>query len=145
LDFANGVSLLQGSDITPNALQVDPEARIYTENTALAPTLTFLPAPSVWQAVRLWRDRNGLRAAPGVSKLAGRFAFDLWDGRYKERAQALERAFRYGLTDSVVVFHNWQYWGYDYRLPDIFPPNPDLGTFDEFRALVEVCRHLRLL
>jgi hypothetical protein len=139
-DFANGISLLQGADITPNALQVDPEARIYTENTALAPTITFLPAPTVWKAARLWRDRNGLRAAPGVPKLAGRFAFDLWDGRYIDTAATLERAFRYGLTDSVVVFHNWQHWGYDYRLPDIFPPNPDLGTFDEFLALVEVCR-----
>ena len=139
-DFANGISLLQGSDNTPNALQVDPEARIYTENTALAPTLTFLPARNVWQAAKLWRDRTGLQAARGVSKLAGRFAFDLWDGRYSETAQALERAFRYGLTDSVVVLHNWQHWGYDYRLPDIFPPNPELGTFDDFRGLVEACR-----
>lgn len=139
-DFANGVSILQGADITPNGLQVDPEAHIYTENMALAHTVTYLPAPSVWLAAKMWRDRNGLQAAPGVAKLAGRFAFDLWDGRYKDTATSLERTFRYGLTDSVVVFHNWQHWGYDYRLPDIFPPNPDLGTFDEFHALVEVCR-----
>src|SRR5208283_489555 len=49
-DFANGVSLLQGVDITPNRLQVDPESRVYTLNSALAPTFTFLPTPNVWQA-----------------------------------------------------------------------------------------------
>lgn len=144
-DFANGISLLQGTDITPNRLQVDPEAKVYTLNTALAHTVTFLPAANVWQAAKSWRDRNGLCASPGVPKIAGRFAFDLWDGRYGDTARALERAFRYGLTDSVVVFHNWQLWGYDYRLPDIFPPAPDLGTFDEFRELVEVCRRRGVL
>lgn len=139
-DFENGTSLLQGVDVTPNGLQADPAKRVYTLNTALAHTVTFLPAPTVWQAAKLWRDRSGLRAAPSVSELAGRFAFDLWDGRYGATARALERAFRYGLTDSVVVFHNWQYWGYDYRLPDIYPPNPDLGTLDELRGLADTCR-----
>ncbi|MFO0909988.1 MAG: hypothetical protein U0794_16845 [Isosphaeraceae bacterium] len=39
-----------------------------------------------------------------------------------------------------MVWHNWQRWGYDYRLPDITPPNPELGTVDEMRSLINTCR-----
>ena len=144
-DFANGVSLLQGADVTPDRLEVDPQARIYSLNTPHAQTITFLPAANVWEAVKLWRDRNGLGASAGVERLAGRFVFDLWSGRYGESARALRRAFRYGLTDAVVIWHGWQRWGYDFRLPDIFPPNPQYGSFDEFRELVRVCREQGVL
>jgi hypothetical protein len=64
----------------------------------------------------------------------------LWDGRYGQSAKDLAKAFRYGLTDAAVVWHNWQRWGYDYRLPDIYPPNPQYGTTEEFAALVRVCK-----
>ncbi|HXX21753.1 MAG TPA: DUF5696 domain-containing protein [Terriglobia bacterium] len=138
-DFANGVSLLQGVDAVPDRLEVDPQNHTYTLVTPHTQTITFLPAANVWEAVKLWR-MNELRAAPGVSKLAGRFVFDLWGGRYASSAQALQRAFRYGLTDTAVVWHNWQRWGYDFRLPDIYPPNPQLGTLQEFQKLVETCR-----
>jgi hypothetical protein len=138
-DFANGVSLLQGVDAVPDRLEVDPQDHTYTLVTPHAQTITFLPAANVWEAVKLWRA-NELRAAPGVSKLAGRFVFDLWGGHYASSAQALQRAFRYGLTDAVVVWHNWQRWGYDFRLPDVYPPNPQLGTLEEFQKLVQTCR-----
>ena len=64
--------------------------------------------------------------------MAGRFTFDLWgfgqsQHSYRDAAQALRRAFLYGLTDSIVIWHNWQRWGYDYRLPEIYPPNPQWG------------------
>ena len=138
-DFANGMSLLQGVDAVPDRLEVDPQEHTYSLVTPHAQTMTFLPAANVWEAVKLWRA-NELRAAPGVPKLAGRFVFDLWEGRYAPSAQALERAFRYGLTDSVVVWHDWQRWGYDFRLPDIYPPSPQFGTREEFRKLAETCR-----
>jgi len=140
LDFANGVALLQGSDVTPDRLEVNPGERIYSLAVPHTQTLTFLPGASVWDAVKQWRGRNLWRASAGVEKLAGRFVFDLWSGRYGPSAKALERAFRYGLTDSVVVWHNWQRWGYDFRLPDLYPPNPQFGSEEEFRALVAVCR-----
>ncbi len=138
-DFG-GISLVQAVDGVPDRLDVDPEAKRYTLHTAHGPTFTFIPCPNVWEGAKAWRGMNGLKAAPGVPALAGRFVFDLWGGHYGESAKALERAFRYGLTDSVVIWHNWQRWGYDYRLPDILPPNPRLGTEDEFRALAELCR-----
>ena len=139
-DFANGMSMVEGVDVPPDALEVDPSRRHYSLHTPEAATWAFIPAENVWHGVKQWRDVNGLAAAPGVKKVAGRFVFDLWGGQYGQSASQLRRAFRYGLTDSMVVWHNWQRWGYDYRLPEIYPPNPKMGTFDEMQTLIETCR-----
>ena len=139
-DFADGPSLVEAVDVTPILLEVDPKTRTYSLQAAHEQTMTFIPGRTVWDAVKTWRESNGLHPAGGVSQLAGRFVFDLWSGNYAPSAAALTHAFHYGLTDAVVVWHNWQRWGYDYRLPDILPPNPDLGSTGEFAALAEVCR-----
>jgi hypothetical protein len=139
-DFANGVSLVQNSDAIPDYLEVDPEGGIASLVTPHRQTLEFFPAESVWAAVKRVREQDTRRASNGVKKIAGRFTFDLWSGRYEASARSLERAMRYGLTNSLVVWHNWQRWGYDYRLPDLYPPSPQWGTFEEFKQLVEVCR-----
>jgi hypothetical protein len=142
LEWADGKALVQAVDASPNRLDIDRAARIASLNTAHAQTLSFIPARDVWSAAKAWREINGLKASAGVAKLAGRFVFDLWGfGRkYAGAAKDLERAFRYGLTNSAVVWHSWQRWGYDYRLPDIYPPNPEGGTLEEFRQLIETCR-----
>ena len=139
-DFSGGLSLVQACDNPPDRLEVDPKSRTYTLHVPHAQTMTFIPTTNVWAAVRRWGEVNGLHPAGGVRKLAGRFVFDLWGGRYADLAAALRRSFRYGLTDALVVGHNWQRWGYDYRLPDIYPPNPSYGTLTEYRDLVETCR-----
>lgn len=144
-EFANGLSMVQAVDTPPQRLDVNPNDRIYTLRAEHATTMYFIPSSDVWKGVRTWRRVNGLCAAAGVEKLAGRFVFDLWGGRYGQSREALQRSFRYGLTDSVVVWHNWQRWGYDYRLPDILPPNPDLGTEEEFRQLVQSCKEQDVL
>lgn len=139
-DFVGGPSLVQAVDVPPRRLRVASDERIATLETAHAQTLTFIPAANAWEAAKAWREVNGLRPAGGVTKAAGRFVFDLWGGRYAESAEALKRSFAYGLTDAMVVWHNWQRWGYDYRLPDICPPNPDLGTEAEFKGLIQTCK-----
>jgi len=139
-DFHPGPSLLQATDLPPDALLVDPDEKHYSLHVSHAATITFIPADNVWQAVRKYRDTNGLQPAGGVSKAGGRFVFDLWGGRYAESREALERSFAYGLTDAMVVWHNWQRWGYDYRLPEIYPANPRWGTHEEFVALCKTCK-----
>ena len=139
LDF-DGLAIVQACDLPPDRFEVRPERKHYSLHVPHGATLTFVPAADAWSAVRRWRDANGLKPAGGVTKLAGRFVFDLWGGRYGEAARSLDRAFRYGLTDACVVWHNWQRWGYDYRLPDIMPPNPQLGTTAELRAMSDLCR-----
>ena len=145
LDFGGGLSMVQGLDAPPTDLEVDPARGFYTFHTAHTQTITFIPSDNVWEGVKVWRDVNGLRASGGVAKKAGRLTFDIWGGRYKEGADALKRAFRYGLADTLVVWHSWQRWGYDYRLPDIYPPDPRNGTLEEFRELVRVCKDNRAL
>ncbi len=139
-EFAPGLALVEAADVPPTRLDVQPAAKHASLHVSGSQRRQWIPAPTVWQAVKQWRSTNGLRAAAGVEKLAGRFVFDLWGGKYGSSRADLQRAFRYGLTDSAVVWHNWQRWGYDYRLPEIFPPNPKLGTTDELRRMIDDCR-----
>jgi hypothetical protein len=139
-DFANSQSLVQNSNAIPDSLEVDPEKRIYSLVTPHTQTLEFFPARNVFTAVKRIREQDSRQPSKGVAKLAGRFTIDLWSGKYGESARDLERAGRYGVTDALVVWHNWQRWGYDYRLPDLYPPNPELGSFQEFRQLVAACK-----
>lgn len=140
LDFPDAFSMVQAVDAPVDHLWVDPEMRSYSLHTPHAQTMTFIPSASVWTAAQTWRDIHNPRPASGVAKLSGRFVFDLWGGGYGETAEALRKAFRYGLTDSAVIFHNWQHWGYDYRLPDIYPPNLAWGTQEAFADLANTCR-----
>jgi hypothetical protein len=140
MDFEGGPSLVQGVDVPPTAFRVRPDQEHCSLHAEHASTWAFIPAQDVWDAVKVWRDVNGLRAAGGVEKAAGRFVFDLWGGRYAESAEQLGRAFRYGLTDAMVVWHNWQRWGYDYRLPEIYPPNPQWGSPEELEGLIDACK-----
>lgn len=145
VDFEGGLSMLQASDVPPLMLKVVPEENHCALHTANACTLTLIPADNAWDAVKLWRTTNGLTPAGGVKKVAGRFVFDLWGGRYGESAEGLRQAFRYGLTDAMVVWHNWQRWGYDYRLPNICPPNPQLGTLEEMQDMARACKEAGVL
>lgn len=140
MDFENGISLVQAVQAPPSKFAVAPESRMYTLHSPVQPVFTLIPARDVWHGARAWHDLNGLQAAPGVDRLAGRFVFDCWGGGYGAACDALQQAFRYGLTNSVLVWHNWQRWGYDYRLPEIFPPNPDLGTPEEFARMASLCK-----
>lgn len=139
-EFGNGTSIVQSVDVPPSRLSVRPESRLASLHTPLAQTMNLIPAPNVWAAAKSYRELDTRKASGGVAMLNGRFVFDLWGGGYKASAEALKKSFQYGLTHSVVVWHNWQRWGYDYRLPDIYPPNPDLGTTDEFGELAAVCK-----
>lgn len=144
-DFDGGISIVEAVDVPPDALKVEPGKRHYALHAPLNQTLVLIPAPDVWSGVRTWREIDSRPAAAGVPALAGRFVIDLWGGKYIDSAQALERTFRYGVTDAIVFWHAWQRWGYDYRLPDIYPPNAFLGTHDEFRKLAETCKNHNVL
>ena len=135
------ISVVQGTLNTPDAFQSSPDPKHYSIHTGSTTCVTFyaIPCEQIFDGVKVWRQVCGKGKSPDADQLAGKFVFDLWGGKYAETATQLNRAFQYGLTDSVVVFHNWQRWGYDYRLPEIYPPNPQLGTLEEMRALRDLC------
>jgi hypothetical protein len=139
-DFGHGYALVQSTDTPPLRLEAVPNENRLSLIAEDDTTFTLVPSANVWMAARTWRAAQKQPAAPEVAALAGRFVFDLWGGHYAESAKRLEEAFAYGLTHSVVIWHNWQRWGYDYRLPDILPPNPAFGSEDDFKTLIAVCR-----
>ncbi len=139
-DFEGGAAVVQAVDLPPTEMEFDPARGIWTLHGAHSTEFTIVTAKNVWAAVKVWRGGNGLKAAGGVNKLAGRFVFDLWGGQYAEASAALKHAAAYGLTDSAVVWHNWQRWGYDVRLPDIFPPNPQRGAEAELKELARTAK-----
>jgi hypothetical protein len=139
-EFDDGPSLLVASDTPPDSLQVDPRERLYALHVHPDTTFTFVPGSrGAFDCAVRYRPLCDRRAAPGVARKAGRFVFDLWGGRYADNAAHLRRAFAYGLDDALVVLHVWQRWGYDYRLPDVFPPDQRLGTLADLQALGRLC------
>lgn len=147
MDFANGVSVVVGVDNPPDFFECQPTMRHYSIHAHMDMTFTIAAsAKNVWVAAKRYREVDPYKPAPTLAKLAGRFVFDLWGGwRYARVAEQLEKAFRYGCTDALVIYHNWQRWGYDYRLPDIFPPNPQFGTLEDFVKMVEICNRYGVL
>ncbi len=139
-EFEGGVALLTATDTPPDFLQVDPARRLYQLHTHPDATLTFVPGlKGAFDCAVRYRPLHEKTAAPGVARKAGRFVFDLWGGRYADNAAKLARCFDYGLTHSLAIVHTWQRWGYDYRLPDIFPPLPSLGTLADLQAFGRTC------
>ena len=143
LDFTNGLSLVQASDVFPDLLTVNPEKRLYQLRTHHDATLSLLPsARGAFAAARAYRAIAGFEPGPGVAKILGKMCLDQWGGDYAAAARGLDRVARYGVTDAVFVKHVWQRWGYDYRLPDIYPPS---GSQGDFMALAEACRRSGIL
>jgi hypothetical protein len=140
-DFAGGVSLLQASNHPPDYLEVDPGSRAYGLHTHLDATLTFVPGTKgAFDCAVRYQPLYDKPASGGFGRKAGRFVFDIWGGRYAEIAETMRRMIAYGLTDSLLTVHVWQRWGYDYRLPDICPPDPRLGTVADMREIAAVCK-----
>ncbi|MDR0610978.1 MAG: DUF5696 domain-containing protein [Planctomycetaceae bacterium] len=140
MDFENGISVLQASSFPPDAFIVDPEKKKYTLSVHPATTITLLPGleGALDCAVR-YRPICDKTPSSGFKTKAGRFVFDIWGGQYKQHTETIKNAVRYGLTDSLFIVHNWQRWGYDNRLPDIFPPNPRLGTLEDMQETLKIC------
>jgi hypothetical protein len=67
---------------------------------------------------------------------------DLWGCDYAMETAGIAQAAKYGLNDSIFVQHVWQRWGYDFRLPDIYPP---AGGEASLVALREACRAAGIL
>jgi hypothetical protein len=139
-DFERGSSLLVACDNPPDYLEVNPEGNMYSLHTHLDATMTLVPsAEGAFDCARKYRPLFDKEASPGLRRKAGRFVFDIWGGRYAEIAETMRRMIEYGLTDSLLTLHVWQRWGYDYRLPDIYPPQPQLGTVREMQRIAKIC------
>jgi hypothetical protein len=139
-DFEKGVSLLMATDNPPDALEVSPDQNLYALHTHMNATLTFLPGlTGAFDCAIRYQRLYDKKPSPGLANKAGRFVFDIWGGRYAEIADTMQTMIDYGLTDSLLTLHVWQRWGYDYRLPDIYPPDPRYGTIEDMQKIARIC------
>lgn len=58
------------------------------------------------------------------------------DFTFNQAAQVVEDCKKLGMKRGGFKFDGWGKGGYDARHPDIWPPDPALGTIDEFKRLL---------
>ncbi len=137
-DYDNGLSLLQASTVFPDQAVYDKASGRFSLETPHDTGFLFVPsAKGAFAAARAYRDVCGFKRSPGWKRTAGRMCLDQWGGYYADATEGLTNAGKYGLNDSIFVKHVWQRWGYDYRLPEIYPP---LGNNDDFMAMRQAAK-----
>jgi len=145
-DFEGGLSVLMATTTPPERLIVDPASKTYTLSVNPGTTLTLLPGTNgAMDCAIRYRPLYDKKPAPGVAKKAGRFVFDIWGGRYGDHLAKIREQIDYGVTDALIVIHDWQRHGYDNRLPDIWPPASKYGTLDEMKQLLDLCNKHNIL
>lgn len=138
VDFANGLSLVIATDSIPDRLEGDGEKGRLTPVCFGPTTFYFLPTSrGAFVAARRFRDICGYGKSPAFDRVAGRMCLDQWGVPYDVAESNLLALAEAGVTNCVFVRHVWQRWGYDTRLPDVFPPAGDRAAFMRIR---EVCR-----
>ena len=142
-DYANGLSVAQAVDVVQDSVVCDGERNLFSLHAHHDATFTFVPSSKgSFEAGRRFRAVSGYKASPGHAALGSRMCLDLWGCDYAMETAGIARAAKYGLNDSIFVQHVWQRWGYDFRLPDIYPP---AGGEASLKALREACRAAGIL
>jgi len=140
-DFENGISLLQATTTPIDSLLVRPSSKTYTLSVHPETCLTLLPGTSgAMNCAMKYRPLYDKTAAPLVPEKAGRYVFDFWGGHHSEVLKLIKTTARYGLTDAMLIQHVWQRYGYDVRLPDIWPPHRGLGTLEKLQEIGNFCK-----
>ena len=138
VDYPNGMSLVQACDIYPDHAIHESRSQRLALETQHDATVMFVPSSKgAFDAARAYAAITGFEKGRGVDSVLGRMCIDQWGGDYREAANGLTLAGKYGLQHSVFVKHVWQRWGYDYRLPEIYPPQGGLEPFVEMRQAAE--------
>ncbi len=69
-------------------------------------------------------------ASPYLAQLGPRVMLDVWghhEGTYQGDAENLMTLKDHGVDHVAIISHVWQRYGYDVKLPDHLPANPDFG------------------
>lgn len=139
MEFAGAPAMVLAVDNPPNYFDVNPAQRVYALATHENCVMTFVPSSTAFAAALAYRPLFDKKPASAVGKLSGRMLFDIWGGRYRSIADNMREMLRYGVNDAILTVHSWQRWGYDYRLPDVWPPNPAMGTLEDLQGVGRVC------
>jgi len=97
-----------------------------TVSDSLDEVLPLLPTPS----------------SPYREKLVGKVLLDLWAERtFQEDSQFVSLLAERGITDLIVLRHNWQKCGFDNCYPTVLPANPLWGGDDDLINLSKTAQH----
>jgi hypothetical protein len=106
-------------------------------------TLTLRVGRDPWTTLPLPRQRPSEYAA----ELAGEILLDVWGGRADETEYFLRHlsAIAGGHVRFLTIFENWEAGGWDALLPDSIlmpdlPPNPGIGSIEDFQSLSRYAR-----
>ena len=83
--------------------------------------------------------------SPYLKLLGPKMMLDIWGGSFEENARLLEEYKSHGIDELAVIFHNWQRYGYDVKLPDHLPANPNLGGDEKMKLLAGTAKKLGYL
>ncbi|MFP4056916.1 MAG: DUF5696 domain-containing protein [Candidatus Brocadiia bacterium] len=83
--------------------------------------------------------------SPCIQELAPRLVLDIWGGTFDRGAALLRDLKSYGVDHAAVIWHNWQRYGYDVKLPDHLPANPALGGDEAMARLAAAARDVGYL
>ena len=142
-DYDGGASLCQAVDVYPDRVVCRRESNVFAVETCHDATFSFVPsARGAFTAARAFRDVAGHARSPAWREAATRMCLDQWGGGYAKTIAGLEKAAKYGVTNAVFVRHGWQRWGFDYRLPEIWPAG---GAVEGFLDMAATAKRLGML
>ncbi|MBR4900172.1 MAG: hypothetical protein IKZ46_04465 [Victivallales bacterium] len=138
VDYRNKMSLSIASDFFPDRMVCKPSENLFTLEAHNDVTFHFAPSSkNAFMAAKEYGRVVGFKPSPGLDELLGRQCLDQWSGDYEAAAEGVRMAAKYGMEHSIFVKHVWQRWGYDYRLPEIYPP---MGGLEPFKKLSDACQ-----
>lgn len=77
-------------------------------------------------------------AAPFREVLQSRIVLDYFSqNRYAEDERILRLIRLYGLDDVLLIYRNWQQFGYERRGPCLYPADPERGGNQDFRRMMQ--------
>ena len=80
-------------------------------------------------------------AAPYMAALATRVTLDFYsEGPYADDARLLAMLPEYGLEDVLLIYRNWQHYGFRRKLPLMYPADPSRGKSETFRRMLAAAR-----
>ena len=132
-----------GSDAFGAGLDVIYAPRTDGTRMPLDETLTLRLGRDLWKTLPVPQQRPSEYAR----ELAGEVFLDVWGGRADETEYLLRHlsAVTGGQVRFLTIFENWEAGGFDALLPDSilmpdFPPNPGIGSIEEFQSLSRYAR-----
>ena len=102
------------SEMTPNSADEVMPMNETAYLTVSADVTDTLPSPD--------HDASDYR-----SDLDDRVVFDLWMNSFSTAQSKIQQAYSYGMADVLVLYHAWQYYGYDQGMPKHYPAGAQYG------------------